>query len=106
MLDVLFLCINRPVKGGTSSSHSGDELIEKDYVKTTCHDVLAIMDYYKVQKASLFYMCAGSSFAYTFASKYPNRTTGHIMGVSSWILRSSSSTEYKEMGERGVKQPL
>ena len=102
--DVLFLCINRPGKGGTSSSRGGGELVEKEYVETTCHDILAIMDYYQVRRASLFYMCAGSSFAYLFASKYPDRTTGHMIGVSSWILRSTSSSD-GEQEENEVKQP-
>lgn len=93
--DVLFLCINRPGKGGTSSSHSlsNDENVspEQQHINTTCQDVVTIMDYYQIPKTSLFYMCAGSTFCYSFAAKYSDRTTGHIIGVSSWILRPCPS---------------
>jgi len=37
-------------------------------------------------------MCAGSTFAYSFASKYPDRTTGYILGIASWVLRSDPSS--------------
>lgn len=52
-----------------------------------------------MHKASIFYMCAGLSFAYSFASKHPDRTTGNIVGVSSWILRSSPA-EGDKTGEK------
>lgn len=91
--DVLFLCINRPGKGGTSSFQEGALSPEKEYVDTACKDAVTILDYYQVQRASLFYMCAGSSFAYSFATKYPERSTGHIIGVSSWILNGGECNQ-------------
>jgi pimeloyl-ACP methyl ester carboxylesterase len=100
--DVLFLCINRPGKGGTSSSQDTSESPEKDYVNTACQDIISIMDYYQVPKASLFYMCAGSTFAYSFATSHRDRTTGHIIGVSSWILRSCPPDSE---GDKGTKSP-
>ena len=96
--DVLFLCINRPGKGGTSSNepavvvqHDKKLTPEREHIATSCQDIVSILDYYKISKASLLYMCAGSSFAYSFATMFPQRTTGNIVGISSWILRSSSS---------------
>jgi pimeloyl-ACP methyl ester carboxylesterase len=100
--DVIFLCINRPGKGGTSSSRDDRESPEKEYVSTACKDVVSVLDYYQIPKTSLFYMCAGGSFAYSFATQYPARTTGHIIGVSSWILRSSSP-ESEGNGEKPDK---
>lgn len=101
--DVIFLCINRPGKGGTSSSRDDIESPEKEYVSTACEDVVSVLDYYQVPKTSLFYMCAGGSFAYSFATQYPARTTGYIIGVSSWILRSSSPQESEGNGEKSDK---
>mmetsp|Transcript_41156 Transcript_41156/g.86436 ORF Transcript_41156/g.86436 Transcript_41156/m.86436 type:complete len:448 (+) Transcript_41156:22-1365(+) len=92
--DVLFLCVNRPGKGATSSSvidENETNIVtdERRHISTSCEDVRIILDYYNIRKASLFYMCAGSTFAYSFASKYPDRTTGYIIGIASWILRSA-----------------
>lgn len=90
--DVYFICLNRPGKGGTSSSSSDTTANnvfspEQEYIRTACNDVVTIIDYYQVPKVSLFYMCAGSTFAYSFAKLHPERTTGYILGLSSWILR-------------------
>jgi len=35
----------------------------------------------------------GVTFAYSFATRYPERTTGYIIGIASWVLRSDSSSE-------------
>jgi len=107
--DVLFLCINRPGKCGTSSPHnhnvvssssSADNPHEKHnapneirHIRTSCDDVVTILDYHNIRRANLLYMCAGSTFAYSFASHYPHRTTGHIVGIASWVLRSDPSSE-------------
>jgi pimeloyl-ACP methyl ester carboxylesterase len=94
--DVFFICLNRPGKGGTSSSSSStntdaanNNIIspEQEYIRTACNDIITIIDYYQVPKVSLFYMCAGSTFAYSFAKLHPERTTGYILGLSSWVLR-------------------
>jgi len=104
--DVLFLCVNRPGKCGTSSpprnrnhdnnaasSSSSSCNDERRHIRTSCDDVVAILDRHDVRRANLLYMCAGSTFAYSFASRYPNRTTGHIVGIASWVLRSDPSSE-------------
>ena len=88
---VLFLSVNRPGKGGTSSSVNADSIGASDevqHIRTTCDDVVSILDYYSIPKASLLYICAGSTFAYSFAAQYPQRTTGYIIGIASWVLRS------------------
>ncbi len=106
--DVIFLCLNRPGKGGSSSSFLGDSIsnnhhagstnnstirsnnklsLEQEYIHTACNDVITIIDYYNIQHVNLLYMCAGSTFAYSFAAQYAERTTGYIVGLSSWILR-------------------
>mmetsp|Transcript_28701 Transcript_28701/g.60891 ORF Transcript_28701/g.60891 Transcript_28701/m.60891 type:complete len:461 (+) Transcript_28701:11-1393(+) len=107
--DVIFLCVTRPGKGGTSSSglaklssskngNSKDadnencNTREKLHVATACRDVVAILDHYQISKTSLMYMCAGSTFAYSFAAMFPERTTGNIIGISSWILRYDPTT--------------
>ena len=79
--DVLFLCINRPGKGGTSSSAATEQPLnevtapdERRHINATCNDVITILDYYGISKTNLLYMCAGSTFAYSFASQYPERT--------------------------------
>ncbi|KAL9186848.1 hypothetical protein ACHAXT_010568 [Thalassiosira profunda] len=96
--DVLFLCVNRPGKGGTSSSanlanekQEDDETegsSERQHIQTTCDDLVAILNHYNIGRTNILYMCAGSTFAYAFASKYPERTTGYIVGIASWVLRS------------------
>ena len=58
----------------------------------TYNDVLTILDYYRISKTNLLYMCAGSTFAYSFASQHPARTTGYIVGIASWILHSQPSS--------------
>ena len=83
--DALFLCLNRPGKGGSSSLVG---TCEKEYLHQASRDVITILDHYEIERTNLVYMCAGSSFAYHFASCYPERTTGHIIGMSSWVLRS------------------
>ncbi|KAL3791752.1 hypothetical protein HJC23_007519 [Cyclotella cryptica] len=107
--DVLFLCINRPGKGGTSGSHSisNDEDVspEQQHVNTTCQDVVTILDYYQIPKTSLFYMCAGSTFCYSFAARYSDRSTGCIIGVSSWILRSCPSQAEEKRSEDHAELP-
>lgn len=107
--DVIFLCVTRPGKGGTSSSSLAKlssskndnnkdadnkhyDTHEKLHVATACRDVVSILDYYQISKTSLMYMCAGSTFAYSFAAMFPERTTGNIIGISSWILRYDPST--------------
>lgn len=88
--DVFFLCLNRPGRGGTSSANIVDASIispEQEYIRTACDDIITIIDYYQVPKVSLLYMCAGSSFAYSFAKLHTERTTGYILGISSWVLR-------------------
>lgn len=73
----------------TSVSKGIDFSPEQVYVSTACVDIATIMDYYQIPKASLFYMCAGSTFAFSYATEFPERCTGYIIGVSSWILRPS-----------------
>lgn len=108
--DVIFLCLNRPGKGGSSSSFLGEGRsnnhhagstnnnstirsnnkllsLEQEYIRTACNDIIRIVDYYKIPKVNLLYMCAGSTFAYSFAAQHADRTTGYIVGLSSWILR-------------------
>jgi pimeloyl-ACP methyl ester carboxylesterase len=95
--DVIFLCLNRPGKGGSSSSFPGNHhaggtnheqlSLEQEYIHTACNDVVTIINYYNILKVHLLYMCAGSTFAYSFAAQYAERTTGYIVGLSSWILR-------------------
>ncbi|KAL7554839.1 hypothetical protein ACHAWF_018388 [Thalassiosira exigua] len=95
--DVLFLCVNRPGKGGTYSSpvspNQGNvPSDERRHINTACQDVVSVLDFYGIKKASLFYMCAGATYAYFFASQFPERTTGYIIGIASWVLRSDSSS--------------
>ena len=99
--DVMFLCVNRPGKCGTSSSTSTKQYDDKtanvmsdemQHVQTSCDDIITILDHYGTQQTSLFYMCAGSTFAYSFASKYPERCSGYIIGIASWVLHSDSSS--------------
>ncbi len=98
--DVIFLCVTRPGKGGTSSpaisssseknkydnatdrNHDVCDTREKAHVAAACRDVITILDYYRISKTSLMYMCAGSTFAYSFAAMFPERTTGNIIGIS------------------------
>ena len=96
--EVLFLCINRPGKCGSSSSISKSKTDEnttdeRKHIQTSCDDIISILNHYGIRKASLFYMCAGSTFAYSFATRYPERTTGYIIGIASWVLRSDSSSQ-------------
>ena len=102
--DTLFLCLNRPGKGGSSSplgpvdgdgytcGDSGESSSEKTYIHIASEDVISILDHYGIKQTNLVYMCAGSTFAYHFASRYSERATGHIIGMSSWVLRSIDSS--------------
>ena len=100
--DVFFICLNRPGKGGTSSSSSitatdaSNISPEQEYIRTACNDIITIIDYYQVPKVSLLYMCAGSTFAYSFAKLHSERTTGYILGMSSWILRHDGNRSNDE----------
>jgi len=103
--DVFFICLNRPGKGGTSSSSystatTGKSTIspEQEYIRTACDDIITIIDYYQVPKVSLLYKCAGSSFGYSFAKLHPERTTGYILGISSWVLRHDGNRSNNDGG--------
>ncbi|EJK45215.1 hypothetical protein THAOC_36178 [Thalassiosira oceanica] len=108
--DTLFLCLNRPGKGGSSSLVGPDgggytcgegtsSSKEKEYIHLASQDVITILDHYDIKRTNLVYMCAGSTFAYHFASSYPERATGHIIGMSSWVLRSIDTSGDKPVVE-------
>ena len=78
--DIRFICINRPGKGGTSVSMNG-----KSHLKTVLSDMIVVLDELKIRQVSVMTMCAGTPFAMAFASRYPDRTTGRFIGISSWV---------------------
>ena len=108
--DVFFICLNRPGSGGTSSYSStiaNASIIssEQEYIRTACDDIISIIDYYQVPKVSLLYMCAGSSFAYSFAKLHSERTTGYILGISSWVLRHDGNRSNND-GDNDVDEVI
>lgn len=80
--DLDFICVNRPGKGGTSPAKDGGPA---SHLATAVQDAVAVLDELKIDKVSLMCMCAGTPFCLAFAAKYPERTTGQLIGISSWV---------------------
>jgi pimeloyl-ACP methyl ester carboxylesterase len=76
------ICVNRPGKGGTSKSESDGP---ESHTATACRDAITVLDALAVSQASLLFMCAGTPFALSFANSAPERTTGQLVGVASWV---------------------
>lgn len=80
--DLHFISVNRPSKGGTSpATRRGAEA----HLMTAVQDCVAVLDELGIEKVSLMCMCAGTPFCFKFASTYPDRTTGQLTGISSWV---------------------
>mmetsp|Transcript_7332 Transcript_7332/g.15202 ORF Transcript_7332/g.15202 Transcript_7332/m.15202 type:complete len:308 (+) Transcript_7332:103-1026(+) len=82
------ICVNRPGKGRTSRAEANDP---EAHTTTACHDAVAVLDALGVQQASLLFMCAGTPFALALATARPERITGRLMGVASWVLPGDCS---------------
>ena len=77
------ICINRPGKGSTTSAK---EHTPAAHVGTACRDAAHVLDELKISRAGLFFMCAGAPFAMAFACRFPERTTGKLIGIACWVL--------------------
>lgn len=80
--DIQFLCVNRPGKGGTSPAETSSA---EAHITTAVQDATAVLDELGIDKVSLMCQCAGTPFCMTFAARYPERTTGNFIGISSWV---------------------
>lgn len=80
--DLYFICVNRPGKGGTSPAEKGGP---ESHMTTAVHDAVTVLDELGIDKVSLMCMCAGAPFCMTFAARYPERTTGKLVGISCWV---------------------
>lgn len=80
---VQMICVNRPGMGGTSSASKG-----KDHLETFCDDVIRCLDHLGVKKAGVWFLCAGAPFAFSFCTRFPERTTGRVVGCSAWVSPS------------------
>lgn len=80
--DLYFICVNRPGKGGTSpTNESGPE----SHLATAVQDAVVVLDKLGIERVALMCMCAGAPFCFTFAARHPERTTGQLTGISTWI---------------------
>ena len=86
--DLQFICVNRPGKGGTSPAKENDA---KSHLTTAIQDAAVVLDQLRVDKVSLVCMCAGTPFCFTFAARYPERTTGRLVGISCWVQPADCS---------------
>lgn len=75
------ICVSRPGSEGTK-----DEDNPSSQVETFCFDTIAVMDALKIGKAGIVCMCAGTSFAMAFSTKYSDRTTGKFLALGPWTL--------------------
>ena len=84
-LNLRLICCNRP-GNGTSSPLEADKTLSSSawQLDTAVEDLRHLLDELSIEKASLFFMCAGTPFAMGFASKYPDRTA-KILGVAFWV---------------------
>mmetsp|Transcript_102778 Transcript_102778/g.257805 ORF Transcript_102778/g.257805 Transcript_102778/m.257805 type:complete len:343 (+) Transcript_102778:73-1101(+) len=76
------ICVNRPGKAGTTLPMEDGPMA---HAVTACDDTVAVLDHLRIQKASLLFFCAGTPFALLFAARYPERSTGRLMGSGSWV---------------------
>jgi len=80
--DLHLICVNRPGKGGTTPAKESGAAA---HLATVVEDVVVVLDKLGIQKVALMCMCAGTPFCMTFAAKHPERTTGQLTGISSWV---------------------
>ena len=57
----------------------------RTHMDTTCDDIVAVLDKLGVGRVHLMFMSVGTSFAMGFATRYPSRCTGKMLGLSSWV---------------------
>ena len=96
-----FICINRPGKGGTSPPDSN-----VSHLETTIQDILVVLDKLGIQQVSLLCMCAGTPFCFAFAARHPERTTGRLIGISTWVQPADCDyNNTKLLYHVGTKQP-
>jgi pimeloyl-ACP methyl ester carboxylesterase len=99
--DIRFICINRPGKGGTSVAIKG-----KTHLETVLEDMIAVLNELEIRQVSILTMCAGTPFAMAFASRYPDRTTGCFIGISSWVQPADCGYDNtKVIYHVGTKRP-
>ena len=91
----LLICVNRPGKGGTSppprmriksrcNSHSASSSAER-VLTTALQDIITVLDYLHIDRVSVLCLCAGCAFGMAFCARHPERTNGHLLGISSWV---------------------
>lgn len=74
------ICVNRPGRGGTSPASKG-----YSHLDVSVQDAVTVLDSLGIKKVSLLCMCAGAPFCMAFALQQKERTTGHFMGISTWV---------------------
>eukprot|EP00545_Synedropsis_sp_CCMP1620_P011831 CAMPEP_0119009486 /NCGR_PEP_ID=MMETSP1176-20130426/4396_1 /TAXON_ID=265551 /ORGANISM="Synedropsis recta cf, Strain CCMP1620" /LENGTH=348 /DNA_ID=CAMNT_0006962007 /DNA_START=11 /DNA_END=1057 /DNA_ORIENTATION=- len=84
------ICVNRPGKGGTSAPPHHNKSDNKTTaaettLKTALQDIIAVLDYLTIDRVSVLCLCAGSPYAMAFCAQHPERTNGHLMGISTWV---------------------
>uniref|UniRef100_A0A7S4JKJ3 AB hydrolase-1 domain-containing protein n=1 Tax=Odontella aurita TaxID=265563 RepID=A0A7S4JKJ3_9STRA len=77
------ICVNRPGMGGTSLASGRSPA---DHTSTACEDAIAVLDFLGVGQVNLLFMCAGAPFALAFASRYPTRLSGQLVGIAPYVL--------------------
>mmetsp|Transcript_10090 Transcript_10090/g.16749 ORF Transcript_10090/g.16749 Transcript_10090/m.16749 type:complete len:326 (-) Transcript_10090:132-1109(-) len=86
---IRFICVNRPGRGTCSASAPKEDDTKRSaayhHVETAARDMVAVLDALKIQKVGVFFHCAGTPFALVFASRFPERIEGSLMGAGSWV---------------------
>lgn len=88
--DLFFICVNRPGTGGTSPAKQSGAAAQ---LQTAVRDAAVVLDMLRISKVSLMCMCAGTPFCLSFAATYPERTTGKMRAISSWIQPADAGYE-------------
>jgi len=84
--NLCLVCVNRPGKAGTSKASSSGRAAPH-HVETVVRDAVAVLDALRIARVrGILFQCAGAPFALAFASRRPDRCSGNLMGIGTWVL--------------------
>lgn len=102
---LFLICVNRPGQFGTAlPTDASGGTKPASMIGAAAGDVVAVLDELKIENASVLCISSGTPWGLAFASKYPKRTTGRILGAGCWLppFDISSSLEKRKVNSRSV----